>query len=241
MSILDTFFPRYCITCGKRLIGTERSLCLHCLMELPRTSLWTQPEDNALAKTYWSRTGGIEITRAAAYLQYSQDGMVARIVRHFKYYGNDRLARDMGYCMAREMEPSGFFADVDCIVPVPLTLGRWMSRGYNQSTMLAKGISKATGLPVESGILKRKSFKGSQTDKGAYERAENVSNVFKLRKGRAERMRGKHLLLVDDVITTGATTRECCMALNEIPEAKVSVLGFSTVQSAGIRKIINPV
>lgn len=235
-ALLDLLLPRYCIVCGRRLIENERRLCLHCLISLPRTRLWLNPQENVLAKSYWGRTGAVEIQKVAAFLSYGSATMVGKLVKQFKYYGNRELARDMGRLMAQELKTSGFFDNIDCIVPVPITLKRRWQRKYNQTEYLAKGIANETGLPVYNKVLTRTSFSASQTTRRTtIERIDNVAEAFSLNRKRMAEVEGKHILLVDDVITTVATTAACVSQLAEIPGVKVSVLGFSTVQSGNVR------
>lgn len=233
--MLDTLLPRYCIGCDRRLLPSEKTLCLHCLISLPRTRLWVNPEENVLAKQFWGRTNGKEVRKVAAFLSYGKTTTVGRIVHAFKYYGKRRLAYEMGCLMAQELKEAGFFDGVDCLVPVPLTLWRRLRRGYNQAEYMARGVGKVTGLPVCTGVLRRKRFNTSQTRLTARERNENVTGSFYVDMRCAEAVRGKHLLLIDDVITTGATSRECARQLAGIPDVEISILAFSTVQTAEVR------
>lgn len=233
--LADVLLPRYCRGCDGRLTGSEKDLCLHCLIKLPRTELWLNPEENVLAKNFWGRTGRTEVNKVAAFLAYGKTTTTGRIVHAFKYRGDKRLAYDMGCLMAQELRDTGFFENIDCLIPVPLTLWRRLRRGYNQAECLARGIGKETGLPVYAGILGRRRFRMSQTVLTVRERSKNVAGSFFVRQKRVDFLKGKHLLLIDDVITTGATTRECVRQLAIIPEVKVSVLAFSTVQSAEMR------
>ncbi len=234
--LLNFLLPRYCIGCGERLIGEEKHLCLKCLIKMPRTWLWLNPEENELAKNYWGRTGGLEVKRVVGYLSYVPDGTVSEIVKAFKYRGAKKLAYDMGRMMARELKPYGLFDDIDAIVPVPVTLRRRLQRGYNQSEWLCKGISKETGLVIYDKALKRLKFDTSQTRLTGHERTENVMDAFALVERSKALLEGKHLLLVDDVITTSATTRACASQFAGIPGIRVSILGFSTAQSQGMRR-----
>ena len=234
--MFNLLLPRYCIGCDRRLTENERNLCLHCMIALPRTHLWLNPHENALAKAYWARTGAVEIEKAAAYLSYGPATLVGRMVKSFKYYGNRDLACDLGSMMAQELMTSAFFDDIDCIVPVPITLRRRWHRKYNQTEYLAKGIAKATRLPVYNKVLTRHSFSASQTTRHTMiERIDNVAEAFAVNPKRMGELEGKHILLVDDVITTVATTVACIRQLALIPGVKVSVLGFSTVQSGDVR------
>jgi ComF family protein len=133
----------------------------------------------------------------------------------------------MGRLMAKELQTSGFFDGIDGIVPIPLAKKRLRQRGYNQSLEIARGISEITSLPIYNKVVIRKVFEGSQTNKGRWERNENVEGVFELKDASA--IQGKHLLIIDDVVTTGATVLACAKELCKAGNVKVSVisLGFS--------------
>lgn len=225
LSIREFLFPRFCLTCGRRLEMTEHTICSHCNIGLPRTYLWKDPEDNVLAKRYWGRA---DVVKAAAYIRFVARGTAADIVYDFKYHHNKKAAREMGRMMAQEIEPSGFLDGIDCIVPVPLTFLRLFRRGYNQSTELAKGIGDVTGIPVVTDALKRTRFKTSQTRLTREERIKNTENAFTLGKN-ATALEGRHVLLVDDVITTGATTTGCARQIKQIRGTTVSVLSLGCV------------
>ena len=209
------FFPRCCLLCGQRLQKGEEHICFRCLVALPRTYL----KGNELEKSLW---GKLPIERAGAYLFYAKGGDVRKLMFELKYYGNSELGRFLGRCMASELLPSGFFKDVDCIVPVPLHPRKQKKRGYNQSEMLAEGIASVIHVPIIRHLLIRKKDIETQTHKGNYERWENVRNVFECLM--PEEWSGKHVLLVDDVFTTGATIVACADALGRISGLRISVL-----------------
>lgn len=214
----EIFFPRCCLVCGRRLAGGEEHLCFHCLTELPRTRMH-QEIDNELAKRFW---GKMPLERAGAYLFYVKGNSVRTLLYELKYYGNARLGGFLGRCMAADWLSSGFFQGVDCIVPVPLHPRKEKIRGYNQSELLAQGISQVTGLPVFGYLLLRERYTQTQTRKGEYERWTNVSGAFECADAGA--LKGKHVLLVDDVLTTGATLVACADALGQVPGLRISIL-----------------
>lgn len=218
IDIWELFFPRYCAVCGKRLSSGEECLCLKCLTFLPRTQFHLLA-DNEMEKALW---GKVPLGRASAYLYYAKGGDVRKVLYELKYYGNPKVGHFMGRCMASELMPSGFFRGIDFIVPVPLHVRKLKQRGYNQSERLAEGISKVTGIPVLDGLLVREQYTETQTRKGSYERWMNVKDVFGCVE--AERLEGKHILLVDDVFTTGATMVACADALAGIEGLRISVL-----------------
>lgn len=216
--IWELFFPRYCVLCGNRLMKGEECMCVKCFTGLPRTRMHPIAS-NAMEKEFW---GKLPIERANSLLYYAKGGDVRKLLYEVKYYGNDRLALFLGKCVAMEFQPSNFFQDVDCILPVPLHEKKKKKRGYNQSEMIAKGISMVTGIPLSGNLLKRIRYTETQTRKRSYERWLNVQNVFECIS--PEALEGKHVLLVDDVMTTGATIVACADALSEIPRIRISVL-----------------
>ena len=147
-----------------------------------------------------------------------------------KYDGRADIVMDLGKMLADEM--NGFFDDIDCIIPVPISIRRMMQRSYNQSDMIARGISKVTGLPIERHAVIRRHFDKSQTHLTRDERIKNVDDVFVLKD--ADALRGKHVLLVDDVITTGATTISCANQILKAENVKISILslGYASKQKA---------
>lgn len=212
------FFPRCCLLCGERLVPGEKVLCLKCLSGLPRTQFHLQ-EDNAVEYDFF---GKFPVDHATSFLYYAKGGDVRRLLYELKYYGNKEVGEVMGRTMAAELMSSHFFDGIDLIVPVPLHRRKERQRGYNQSECLARGISVVTGIPMNAHIVIRSRYTDTQTHKGQYERWENVQNLFIcVSPGLLE---GKHLLLVDDVLTTGATVVSCADAFRSIPGLHISVL-----------------
>lgn len=226
-SILDFFFPRKCPVCGNRLELDEHPLCLKCNVGMPRTMFWEHPYDNPMARMYW---GKIPVEKVAAYFYFAPKSGVAQLIYGVKYHGRANIAIELGEMLADEMQD--FFDDIDCIVPLPISIKRRMKRGYNQSDMIARGVSKATGIPIESHAVIRRYFETSQTHLTRIERRENVDDVFVLKD--ADALHGKHVLIVDDVITTGATTISCAEQILKAGNVKVSILslGYSAKQKA---------
>lgn len=215
------FFPRCCVLCGERLQKGEEHVCFRCLVTLPRTHLHLQL-GNEIEKSLW---GKLPVERASAFLFYAKGGDVRKLLFELKYYGNSDLGHFLGRWMASELLPSGFFNEIDCIVPVPLHARKQKKRGYNQSAMLAEGIASVTNIPVANHLLVRSKDVETQTHKGNYERWENVRDVFECFS--SEELRDKHILLVDDVLTTGATIVACSDALGKIPDLRISVLALA--------------
>lgn len=237
-SILDFLLPRYCPVCKNKLMVEEKAICKNCLSDLPRTRQWMFPqhgsgvgeksfEEGGFAKLFWTRLP--ELTKAIAFLNFRPKSEIAEIVYDFKYRGMRNTAVEMGRIAAEEILPSGFFDGINALVPLPLNKSRYRERGYNQSERIAYGISLVTGIPVETKYVVRRSFKTSQTSLSKIERPDNVKDVFCLGE-KADEMRGKHILIVDDVVTTGATTAACAKIVLQIPDTKVSIfaLGHTT-------------
>ena len=232
-SLLDFFFPRMCPVCGNRLELDEHPLCLRCNMDMPRTMFWEHPYDNPLARMYW---GKIPVEKAAAYFYFVPKAGTAQMVYGAKYHGRGNIAIELGEMLADEMK--GFFDDFDCIVPVPVTIKRKMKRGYNQSDMIAQGISNVTGIPIERHTVIRRHFDKSQTHLTRDERILNVDDVFVLKD--ADSVKGKHVLLVDDVITTGATTISCAKQILKAENVKISILSLGFASRAKAQDVQMP-
>ena len=222
--ILDFISPRLCVVCGHRLAPTERSLCGVCLFHLPRTDFHQKPLDNPMAQLFW---GLAPIEKAAALFYYHPHSETAQLVYRLKYNNRPDIGEDMGRVMANELQATDFFSDIDVLLPVPLASKRLRQRGYNQSEQLAKGISDITHLPIVTKALRRKHFQQSQTTLNRWQRQENVEDTFWLKDG--SQLQDKHVLLIDDICTTGATLISCANTLKDIEGIRISVLtlGFT--------------
>lgn len=200
--ITDFFFPRICHVCGGRLSLSEEEVCLGCLTCLPRTALSKNTDRNEVKNLYELK---IPIKRAGAFMRYLPEEDSAKIVKSIKYHNAIALAHTMGRMMAEEFSQSSpnIFTGIDLIIPTPLTKSRQRKRGYNQAEELAKGITEVVDIPIDTTSVIRKRFNASQTTLSHDKRSENVRNAFHC--VRPDSLNGKHLLLVDDVITTGAT------------------------------------
>ena len=209
--LLDLIAPRLCVVCGRRLAPSEEVLCAACNLHLPRTGFQLSAYDNVMARLFW---GIIPVERVAALFYYEGGSKTANILYDLKYHDQPEIGVVMGRMMAKEFSEAGFFDGIDLVVPIPLARSRQRHRGYNQSRCLAEGICQATGLALYDRVVCRKRFEKSQTQMGRWERQENVANVFELKDQAA--IHGKHLLLVDDVVTTGATITACARELQKV-------------------------
>jgi ComF family protein len=219
--LLDLISPRLCVVCGHRLTVTEEVICAKCNFHLPRTDFHRNAYENEMAKLFWHQ---IPIERATAFFYYESHSSTANIIYQLKYKNHPEIGEVMGRMVGKELMPSGFFDGIDGIVAVPLTKKRQRQRGYNQSMEIARGISEVTGLPIFDKVVKRVSFKGSQTSLGRWDRNENVEKVFELIDPTA--IHGKHLLVIDDIVTTGATCIACAKELVKANNIKISVLSL---------------
>lgn len=212
-------FPQYCSVCDARLLGSERFICTTCLMDLPRTG-YKGKKNNMVERLLWQQIP--QLAAASAFLSYVPGTASSSIFLAFKYGGKQALAHFMGTLMAAELINTGFFDGIDLVVPVPLSRQRQKMRGYNQSECLATGITEITGLKLAVDIVTRTADNPTQTNLNAAERRYNVAGIFRLK--RPEAVAGRHVLIVDDVLTTGATIASCAKEIATAGEVKISVL-----------------
>jgi len=168
-----------------------------------------------------------QLKDAAAYLFFDKDSRVQTLVHDFKYHDNSKLAEHLGQLAAHDMKADGMFGDVDFLVPVPLHPKKERQRGYNQSFCIARGFASVYEIPVREDLIRRKLYTLTQTRKSLYERHLNTEEVFAVND--ATPFAGKHILLIDDVITTGATSLACIDALMTVPDIRISVFSLSVV------------
>lgn len=220
----DVAMPRQCAVCHRPLTQDERWLCRQCLASLPRTRY----EDVAFNTMEQHFAGQVPIERATAYFYYEKGAPYSQILHDIKYHGMPAMGRWLTARAAREMAPSHFFEGIDVVTAVPLHRSKLAHRGYNQSEYLARGIGDALGIPYAE-VLKAVRAHATQTHKGAMERWQNIQGNYTLKKD-ADLMAGKHILLVDDVITTGSTLTVCAALLKQIPGVNVSLFTLAAAR-----------
>lgn len=223
-SFISLLFPRCCVVCGRSLAKGEECICAMCNINLPRTNYHLQ-KDNQVEQLFW---GKIPLERATSFFFYRKGSDFRQILHQLKYGGQKEIGAIMGRYMASELSASGFFEGIDVIIPVPLHKRKQRIRGYNQSEWIARGISAVTGIRVDTEVIVRRKHTDTQTRKSTFERWENVDGIFELH--HAESLKGKHLLVVDDVLTTGATTVACASRLMEIEGVRISVLTLAVAE-----------
>lgn len=206
--ILYFLFPANCDVCGRILSDGEEVMCSYCYLGLPRTN-FHRDENNAVAKLFWGR---VKVEHAASYFFFNKGSDYQRLLHKLKYQGRGDIGVYLGKIYAAEIMNSEF-ALVDLIVPVPLHLRRQKRRGYNQSMKIAEGISGILKIPVEEDNLRRIQFTDTQTRRNRFDRFLNMQDKFEVRD--PEAFAGKRVMLVDDVVTTGATVEACVGVLLE--------------------------
>lgn len=220
-SLVEVIYPNLCIICQKETPINGRELCLLCLTELPYTDHF-EYNNNHITKKFYGR---LQITHGAALLSYYKGSMFTDMLHRFKYEG----AKDIGFMLGRmtghRLIKADWFHSLDIIVPMPIHKNRRKVRGYNQSAEYAKGIRAITKLPIVENLVVKRLYTTSQVTKGRMARQTNVDMTFSLVD--KQRYAGRHILLVDDVITTGATIIACAQCLLQIPGAKVSVVAIA--------------
>lgn len=224
--LIGIIYPDACAVCGRVLYYNERFLCLNCFVDLPKTGYHKDP-DNEVAKLFWGR---IPVFNATAWMIFNKKSRFKNIIHEIKYNNQQLLGHYLGKLIGNDLLQSPF-VEADCIVPVPLHPYKLKRRGFNQSDLIARGISEILNIPVHSDALVRRENIPSQTSKTRYERWLNVGKSVVA--NNTDELKYKHILLVDDVITTGATIEACANTLiTEVPGISISVaaLAFTKLQ-----------
>lgn len=210
------FFPRICPGCSSSLYKQETLICTNCRYYLPRTR-FHQWRNNPVEMIFWGR---VRIEYATAGFYFQKKGRLQKIIHQFKYRGGREIGQELGKLMGQELRGTAF-EEVTKVVAVPLHPSKQKLRGYNQSEYLAKGIAEGLERPVDFHSLQRVVASSTQTRKNRFERWQNVEEIFRVEN--AASLEQHHILLVDDVITTGATLEACASAVLKVPGARVSI------------------
>lgn len=222
--VVNLFYPILCYGCGRTSLKKENNvICIYCQSRLPFTNFHRDPE-NAVARNFWGR---VPILHAASYCFFRKGSHIQQLMFLLKYQGKTVIAERIGMMYAEQLKQDGAaFLDADIILPVPLHYKKKQSRGYNQSDFFALGLSDRLNIPWSDDTLIRKVETSSQTKKGRIERWENVSEIFSIKDASA--LENKHIILVDDVVTTGATLEACAQVLIDKANARISVLTIAS-------------
>jgi ComF family protein len=201
------FIPKLCLGCQYKERPSGQILCFQCASELPVTRHWER-----LYNGFTDRImGRFPFITASSYLFFTPGGTVQNLIHELKYNRRQEVGKQLGQAFGHQLGLAEHYQHIDALIPVPLTPDRQLSRGYNQSEVLAQGIGMSMSIPVLPSVLVRIKSKVSQTKMGREERLKNIMQSFKLLDGAS--IKGRHILLVDDVMTTGATLDACCQCL----------------------------
>ena len=209
------FFPNLCQGCKKPLMREEQVICIGCYCHLAETN-YHHIKDNETAMRLFAR---VSFQHATSFSYFTEEGLLQHLIHGLKYKGQKQNGIFLGKELGKVIRDQSW--DIDAIIPVPLHPRKEAKRGYNQSECIAEGISEILKVPILSKALVRSRFTESQTDKTREQRIQNVSNAFKVK--HPELIKGRHLLLIDDVVTTGATLEACAASLLEVPDVMVSI------------------
>jgi ComF family protein len=199
----------------------ETLICTECYILIPRTNYHLKP-DNPVSQLFWGRC---LIEKAAAFSFYTKDSRIRKLIHQLKYKGIRELGSELGRIYGNSLKSSGFLEEIDLIIPVPLHPSKKRQRGFNQSDLISRGISETTGIPMDSDLLVRKTVSKTQTRKSRYDRWTNVQDIFRVTD--QDRLKDLHILLVDDVITTGSTIEACANEILKAENVKVSVVALA--------------
>lgn len=240
----DVMLPRVCIVCGTRLNSYERHLCLYCQAEMPLTYFWERSHNSMADRFNGLIEEGLESYVTGGQLEryvygtalffYDGDGSFRRIPQQLKYHGNIRLGQEFGRMLGRRIAESGHFSDVDAVMPVPLHWTRKWKRGYNQAEVIAREVAGIIDAALVTDILKRGRRTRTQTKVDPAMKSENVRGAFCVDRSKAQELNCRHILLVDDVFTSGSTLFECFRALRSVfpPSVRISVATLGYVGGA---------
>lgn len=213
--LIDLIFPRRCAVCGEVLSRQERYICLNCLYTLPKIEAHHKIE---IEQAFW---GKVDIERATSFMYYRKGSPYNALMHKLKYDNSPEIGIYIAEMAAKELLESDFFNGITRIVPLPLSKSKQRKRGYNQSEYIAKGVSNVTGIPIDTRLIVRDIPNETQTHKNRDERWENVKDIFSVTIPYT--LNNEHILLVDDILTTGATLCSCATTMRKWYNCKVSI------------------
>jgi len=221
---LSLLYPECCAACHHALVKNEEELCLSCLNKLPKIPL--SPE--YLEPMEQKFLGRLRLVHTLAYLQYSKGSITQQLMKSLKYRNRPEVGRLLGQGFGRHLLAGGLQRTFEAVLPIPLHVGKQRMRGYNQAECFASGMAEVLKIPVHAQLLRRKTATKTQTKLSRLARWQNVADVFELDGSAVELLQHRHLLLVDDVITTGATVEACGAALSSLPGVTLSVAAIAS-------------
>lgn len=215
--VFNLFYPELCSICEKQLVKGEKTICISCMSDLPVTNFCKLINNNVEISFY----GRIPVEEATSLFYFHKKGKVQKLIHQLKYKGNQQIGVILGDWLGENMLLSPRFKDLDCIIPVPLHPNRLKKRGYNQVTTFGQHLSNKLKIPLIDNVLIKISASKSQTKKGRFDRSDNVNEKFEMIDH--EILKNKHILLIDDIITTGATLEACSLQLLQSDNIKISI------------------
>jgi ComF family protein len=215
--IFSLFYPNLCAGCHNDLVNHEKTICLSCWETLPKTNFHTR-EKNPIEQKFW---GKINIQHATSFYYFNKEGCLQEILHALKYRKQFEVGVLLGQKMGVDLSYASWIKDIDVIIPIPLSKEKMRFRGYNQSESIAQGLSTVLNIPINTVAVSRTKNTESQTNKNISERFENVKDAFAVVD--KEKLQNKHVLLIDDVLTTGATLEACAREVLTIENCKISI------------------
>ena len=222
--LLNFFYPRSCISCGNVLFSYEQFFCLHCLYNLPETR-YHEFAQSPVSQIFMGR---VSVENTGAFLFYKKGNKVQKTLHHLKYKGIKEIGAFLGNIYGMQLIQHEKWKTIDMVIPIPLHQKKEKKRGYNQSEWIAKGLSAGMQIPYNTNLLVRSEFTETQTKKSRFHRWQNVKEVFQLTDLNA--LKNKHILICDDVLTTGATLEAAIQKLAVVSGIKISVVTLATAQ-----------
>ncbi|MBF6597408.1 MAG: ComF family protein [Fermentimonas sp.] len=222
-NLIKLFLPEVCVACSVELLQSESGACLKCLYKLPRTNNFLKENNSAEILM----AGRIPFERIATFSYFADGGVLRPMIHKLKYNNGRDIGFLLGKIFGEDLLQSDFIKNIDIIVPVPLHPKKQRLRGYNQAEIIAYGLSEAAKIPVITNNLTRVVFNPTQTKRTKTERWKNVCGIFEIKD--TSIFEGKHILLVDDVITTGSTIEACGNALQNCDKLKISIATIGEV------------
>ena len=218
---LHLFYPHVCTGCGSDLVSESNLICLKCISILPQTN-YALHANNPIEKIFWGR---IPLVAAHSEFYFLKESLVQELIHQLKYKGNKDIGFYMGEIMGKSLLESNRFKTIDALIPLPLNTAKEHKRGYNQAAIICDGMSAVMNIPVIKNVVFRQRFTDTQTKKHRTERWQNVADSFVIKD--PGKLRGKHLLLVDDVVTTGATLEACGATMLSVDGVKLSIAALA--------------